>query len=114
MLKITEYADAGTVGLKLEGRLTIPWIEELARCWQQMSAQENLVLIDLTDVTFIGPEGKALLARMWQRGARFQTAGCLNASILDEITHARSVEPSDRHGNPSLDTQRSSWSTDHD
>ncbi|MGQ0557229.1 MAG: STAS domain-containing protein [Nitrospiraceae bacterium] len=86
MFKITTQTDAGITTLKLDGKLTSPWIEELDRYWQDMpGSQRKRTLVDLTGVTFIGPEGKTILARMWRQGARFRAAGCLNTSILEEI-----------------------------
>jgi anti-anti-sigma regulatory factor len=87
MLKITMQTDAGTTALRLDGKLTSPWTEELDRYWQDVpGSQRQNILVDLTGVTFIGPEGKTILARMWRQGATFRAAGCLNTSILEEIT----------------------------
>ncbi|MFO0698266.1 MAG: hypothetical protein U0236_03475 [Nitrospira sp.] len=87
MLKITTQIEAGMTALKLDGKLTSPWTEELDRYWQDISGSlQNRILVDLTGVTFIGSEGKAILARMWRQGATFRAAGCLNTSILEEIT----------------------------
>ena len=96
MFKITTFANAGMKVLKLEGRLTGPWIEELDRCWQEIIvAHQRQVLVDLSEVTFIGPDAKGLLTRMWQHGARFHAAGCLNASIVQEITQQDTAETAD-------------------
>ena len=87
MLKITMQTDTGTTALKLDGKLTSPWTEELDRYWQDVpGSQRKRMLIDLTGVTFIGPEGRTILAQMWRQGATFRSAGCLNTSILEEIT----------------------------
>ncbi|OQW65954.1 MAG: hypothetical protein BVN28_01085 [Nitrospira sp. ST-bin4] len=87
MLKITTQTDAGTTALKLDGKLTNPWAEELDRYWRDVpGSHRKRMLVDLTGVTFIGSEGKAILARMWRQGARFHAAGCLNISVLEEIT----------------------------
>lgn len=87
MLKITMQTDAGTTALKLDGKLTSPWAEELDRYWRDVpGSQRKEMLVDLTGVTFIGSEGKEILARMWRQGATFRTAGCLNTSVLEEIT----------------------------
>ena len=87
MLKVTTQTDAGTMVLKLDGKLTSPWTEELDRCWQDVpGSQRKRMLVDLTGVTFIGSEGKEILARMWRQGATFRAAGCLNTTILEEIT----------------------------
>jgi hypothetical protein len=92
MLKISTETDAtqGKVRLVLEGRLIGPWVEELNRCWLAIAdarAERPDVLVDLTGVTFIAPEGKALLASMWQRGVTFHAAGCLTRCIVEEITN---------------------------
>ncbi len=99
MFKITTKADAGTTALKLEGKLTSLWIEELDRCWREVTgSHQKGVLVDLTGVTFIDPEGKALLAQMWQQGAKFHAAGCLNTCIVEEITKNGRSEKSSRPG----------------
>jgi hypothetical protein len=87
MLKITIHStkDATTIGL--EGRLTGPWLEELDRVWQGVRDSASAPLIvDMTGVTFIEREGKALLTRMWREGAELLAAGCCNTSIVEEIT----------------------------
>lgn len=87
MLRITTLTNPGTTTLQLEGKLTSPWTEELHRCWQEMiDAHQQQVLIDLSGVTFIDADGKALLTHLWQQGATFHAAGCLNTSIVEEIT----------------------------
>jgi anti-anti-sigma regulatory factor len=97
MLKITTHTDAGTTALKLDGKLTSPWTEELDRYWQEVpGSQRKRMLVDLTGVTFIGSEGKAILARMWRQGATFRASGCLNTSILEEITESGREEPQSR------------------
>ena len=101
MLKITTDATAGEPALRLEGRLTSPWVAELDRWWQEIVGTDSIpVLVDLTGVTFIGSEGKALLTRMWQHGVKFHTAGCLNTSILEEIMQIRKPNGSDRSNQP--------------
>jgi hypothetical protein len=86
MLKITIQTETRSTRLKLEGRLTGPWVEELRRCWD---AAANVVagdvIVDLTGVTYIDARGKALMTRMWEGGARFHAVGCLTRSIVDEI-----------------------------
>ena len=91
VLKITGQQDAvpDSMTLILEGRLAGPWVEELNSYWHQMSVnQQSCTVIDLTDVTFIDANGKALLTGLWQRGAELRAAGCLTRCIVDEITKA--------------------------
>ena len=91
MLKITQHRGAASesVSFMLEGRLAGPWVEELNACWHQMVAnQQSRAVVDLTGVTFVDADGKALLARMWQQGAELRAVGCLTRCIVEEITKA--------------------------
>ncbi|MGH7208395.1 MAG: STAS domain-containing protein [Nitrospiraceae bacterium] len=86
MLKITIHPEAGATRLILEGRLAGPWVEELDRCWRGVAATEpSHAVVDLSGVTFIDPEGKALLTMMWQQGAKLHAAGCLTRCIVEEV-----------------------------
>ena len=89
MLKITGQRDAASdsMSLLLEGRLVGPWVEELNSYWRQMSVnQQSGTMIDLTSVTFIDADGKALLTRLWRQGAELRASGCLTRCIIEEIT----------------------------
>ncbi|MGQ0694732.1 MAG: hypothetical protein ACT4OL_04055 [Nitrospiraceae bacterium] len=100
MLKITGQRDAApdSMSLILEGRLAGPWVEELNTYWRQMSVnQKSCTVIDLTGVTFIDAEGKALLVDLWRQGANLQATGCLNRCIVDEITKPGSEDFSNRN-----------------
>jgi len=91
MLKITEKKDAvpASMSIILEGRLAGPWVEELHSYWRQISGnQQNGAVIDLTGVTFIDVDGKALLTKLWQQGAELRASGCLTRCIIEEITKA--------------------------
>lgn len=87
MLKITIHREAEATRIDLEGRLAGPWVEELKCCWGQVvDSSQSQVLVDLTGVTFIDPEGKALLTQMGQQGAKLHAVGCLTRCIVEEIT----------------------------
>jgi len=89
MLRITIDPEGGATRLRLEGRLAGPWVEELDRCWREAGgAQQDHVVVDLSGVTFIEPEGKELLTRMWQQGVKLHAVGCLTKCIVDEISKA--------------------------
>lgn len=97
MLKISEQrgTESDPILLRLEGRLMGPWVEELQSSWSRMDvAQQRRTVIDLTGVTFVDPEGKSLLSRMWQQGAEFRAAGCLTRCIVEEITESGRVDAS--------------------
>jgi hypothetical protein len=70
-------------------------VEEFERFWRGMkdSATGSLV-VDLTSVTFIEPEGKTLLGKMWQEGAELVAAGCCSRSIIEDITSSGRQTPS--------------------
>ena len=90
MLKITTERDETVTRVLLEGRLAGPWVHELERYWSLVTDPEERkqMFVVLDGVTFIAPEGKALLARMWQEGARFHAVGCLTRCIVEEISKA--------------------------
>jgi outer membrane protein len=88
MLRITTKINPEEATLKLEGKLTGPWVVELENCWHQITSEaSNLkIVVDLTSIDFIDSTGKELLARMYRQGSRFLAKGCLTRSIIDEIT----------------------------
>jgi hypothetical protein len=84
MLKITKNNGAGATTFKLEGRLAGAWVNELRNCWEQ-AGEEGAVRIDLTEVSWVSDEGKALLGEMHRRGAELLAADLLMAAIVAEI-----------------------------
>jgi ABC-type transporter Mla MlaB component len=95
MLKITEQRSAEPVSLSLllEGRLAGPWVEELnVYCRTMSGGEQQRTTIDLTGVTFIDVEGKALLAQLWSQGAKLRATGCLTRCIVEEITGVSRVD----------------------
>lgn len=101
MLRITTHTEPEVITLELEGRLAGPWVEELKCCWESLAPrQQSRLLVDLTGVTFIDEEGKALLARLWRRGAELRAAGCLTKCIIEEITRSAPPNPPGRRKTP--------------
>ena len=96
MLKITTHTDARSTTFELEGRLAGPWVDELKGCWERAAGSQGRVLVDLTEVTFIDSDGKALLARMHREGAELKAAGCLTRCIVEEITRPGPYDKSDQ------------------
>jgi hypothetical protein len=84
MLKITTQTDSQRVILDLEGKLTGPWVQELADCWRGCSTDRNISVL-LCAVTFIDNRGKDLLAQMYRQGVKLVAEGCMNKAIVDEI-----------------------------
>jgi anti-anti-sigma regulatory factor len=97
MLKITPQRDAArsSVSLVVEGRLAGLWVEELnAYCRKMSEDHERCAVIDLTGVTFIDADGKALLAGLWRQGAELRASGCLTKCVVEEITRLDRCESS--------------------
>ncbi len=89
MLKITSEKNRNTVRLRLEGSLTGPWVGELEHEWRTTRPADGLSLVvDLTNVTFVGEDGKLFLKRMWKEGAQLIATGCCIGHLVNEITRS--------------------------
>jgi anti-anti-sigma regulatory factor len=82
MLKITLQSEAGVLFFQLEGKLAGPWVKELERCWRSAAdmQQSYPARVDLSAVTFIDGDGKALLGQMYKEGAELLRAIALSSS----------------------------------
>ena len=102
MLRITIHDKPRVTSFVIEGQLVGPWVKELEKCWERVlaAAPSSTMLMNLTAVTFIDAEGRALLTRMRRQGARLQSAGCLMNAIVGEIEaeveKENNHEPEDR------------------
>ncbi|HMD83313.1 MAG TPA: hypothetical protein VKO18_01280 [Terriglobia bacterium] len=90
MLRITIDKNARATTLRLAGRLTGPWVYELERTWHAVTSDptDGRVSVDLTDVTFVGEEGKKLLEAMYGEGAKLKASGCATRRLVEEIGHS--------------------------
>lgn len=90
MLKITIEKNSRSTTLRVEGRLTGPWVGELERTWRSVTCDpaDGRVSVDLTDVTFVGEEGKNLLEAMYGEGAKLKASGCVTRRLVEEIGHS--------------------------
>jgi outer membrane protein len=85
MLKITVKRDDTKSTLMLEGRLAGPWVAELRNSWDAERATAKQVSLELNEVTFVDAEGKALLTKLHEEGAKLISKGCLIRSIIERI-----------------------------
>lgn len=87
MLRIYIHEQVPVTSFVLEGKLVGPWVEELEKCWESASAAypAMTMLVDLADVSFMDVDGRALLARMRQKGVRLLSTGVLINAIVAEI-----------------------------
>lgn len=94
MLRITvdESSRAGVV-LRLEGRITGPWVEEL-RTVCDTYPDETRLLLDLADIAFADRAGVALLRELRASGADLRHASPLIAEEIKDETPNAEIEPS--------------------
>ena len=87
MLRIYIHDQMPVTSFVLEGKLVGPWVKELEKHWESALAagSSRTMLVDLADVSFIDDDGRALLARMRQKGVRLLSAGVLINAIVAEI-----------------------------
>ena len=86
MLKITLVPGSEPSMLKVEGKLTGPWVSELERSWNEISEREaRRPVVDLSDVTFVSAEGKELLKSMFKQGADLQSRSLMMNFILSQL-----------------------------
>ena len=87
MLRIYIHDEVPVTSFVLEGKLVGPWVEEFEKHWESAVATNTsrMMLVDLADVSFIDAEGRALLAKMRQKGVRLLSTGVLIDAIVAEI-----------------------------
>ncbi len=87
MLRITVENGSRPATIKLEGKLSGPWVDELARAWNKFTADEpgRTIKVDLSEVTFIDAAGKKLLSSLVERGAELRAAHLMTKYIVQQI-----------------------------
>ncbi len=86
MLRITTSDIGEKVTLKLEGKLSGPWVEEFENCWRlSIDIYKKKFVVDLSGVTFVDPLGKKLLCSIARGGAQLAGSGLIAKSLMDEI-----------------------------
>jgi len=73
--------------IRVEGRLSGPWVEELEQSWSQAAAGRGGagVQVELAGVSFIDENGKRLLRKMHLAGTPIVAAGCLTRAVVEEV-----------------------------
>jgi len=93
MLRITVESEPKIVILKLEGKITGPWIDELKKVWHSLliAPGSKNVFIDLRGITHLSPEGKQVLCDMHkQTGAEFIANSPMTKHFADEARRKNS------------------------
>jgi len=91
MLRISIAETPNGTTVALDGRLAGPWVGELARSLDSLTAASSpsSIQLRLDEVTFIDDAGRALLRAIHVRGATLAAAGCMTRAIVEEITGIR-------------------------
>lgn len=84
MLRISWDQEASPARLRLHGKVSGPWVEELERVWDEIRTKGPHLIVDLTEVTFVGRDGRQLLGEMLRQGAELQS-GPLMRFTIDRI-----------------------------
>jgi anti-anti-sigma regulatory factor len=79
--RINAKGDPETV--KLEGRVTGPWVEELSRTVDTSLAESPRVVLDLSGVTFVDEGGVRLLRTLRERRAELLGGSSFVSSLLN-------------------------------
>lgn len=91
MLKITLDEHPRVLTFKLEGQLAGAWVAELRQCWKKASSErgDRRLIVDLTNVTFVDPEGVRLLESIYGERVRFVSSGPMMRALVGKITGGR-------------------------
>ena len=85
MIRITAKQESSATKLFLEGKLSGPCVDELDKCWQERSCSEAVLMVDLTNISFVDEHGKQLLARMYEKGIKLFSTSLMTRCLIDQI-----------------------------
>jgi hypothetical protein len=73
MLKITVEESEGAETIKLEGKITGPWVDELNRTWHALTTSlgRRQLELDMRGVGFVDDRGRQLLREIYQQTNAF-------------------------------------------
>ena len=85
MLRITTIAAKGSPVLKLEGKLSGPWVDELQNSWTEAAAgrRRKAIKIDMRGVSYVDHRGRSLLQHMEREGASLVECSDFIRQLLD-------------------------------
>jgi hypothetical protein len=80
--------------LLVEGTLIGVWVAELGTTWRNASQDlgARKLVIDLTDVTVISPEGEDALFDLMEKGVNFSSNGVLTRHLLKQLARKKQQE----------------------
>ena len=88
MLKISQIESGNpTAILRLEGRITGPWVAELRKACEKFIDDRKPLQLDLAEVTYADPNGLSALASLMSRGVLL---GDCSAFLAEQLRPTRS------------------------
>lgn len=89
-ISIKDEEPQNQVLIEVEGRLAGPWVEELERCWEseRKRVPSGVVVVRLSNVSFIDDAGRELLGRISHAGSKLEGHGCMVRAIIARIIGA--------------------------
>ena len=89
MLRITPTESANrAIVLRLEGRLSGPWVSELGQACEKVLLEGNALALNLAEVSFLDPAGIDLLTSIEHRGAKLMDCSMF---VSEQLKSLRSV-----------------------
>ena len=87
MGKITFRRNPSSTMLRLKGKLSGLWVDEVARTWCHVVTRSpaESVTVDLVGVTFIDSEGIKLLRWLFQQGTHLRAGRLMTQHIIDQV-----------------------------
>jgi ABC-type transporter Mla MlaB component len=87
MRKVTDLSGGTECRMRLERRLFSPWVSKLESAWEraQQAASGKKSAVDLSGITLIDSNGKAVLMNMISQGTKLVARGIYNQHIVEEL-----------------------------
>ncbi len=107
MFKISIVETDGQRRLVLAGKLISPWTTELESAWRNAAEQlrGRKLVIDLSDVTVISPDGENTLFKLMKNGAQFSSGGVLTRHVLKQLARRCLCRPKGVAGKVPLESE---------
>ena len=88
MMRITIQHQATSIVLRLEGNLAGPWVQELRTAWTVVRSlfAGGQVALNLTEVSSIDAEGRALLTEIHNAGGVLNGSGLFANTLVQQLT----------------------------
>jgi hypothetical protein len=87
MFRLSMIDTNGQRKLVLEGKLVVPWTQEVESAWRRAKANSDgrKLVVDITNLTLISPDGETTLLNLMRDGARFNGCGVLTKHLLRDL-----------------------------